>query len=573
MKKVPYGISNFKLLKLNNYLYIDKTQFIKTLEDKADYAIFLRPRRFGKSLFLSTLLYYYDEYYADLWDDIFSGLYIGNNPTPLKSAYQVLFFEFSGIVTDTVETAYRDFTFSLKVALDEFLDKYNYSENDINKLSGIIDPENLMKVFFGIVKNARIYVLIDEYDHFANSILGTDFNLFKEIVGKGGFVRSFYETIKAATQKGIIERMFITGVTPITLDSLTSGFNIVENISNKKEFNELAGFTHKESRQVLNYSLISCPDLEYEQLQQDITYFYNGYRFSVDADNSIYNANLLMYFVKSFDLEGCQYPMKMLDSNIASDYGNIMQLFAIGNKEDNYQILSELIYKGEVTASLKDKFDFTAGSGLSTMGNGFSHDEFVSLLLSMGFVTIKEKVLNKIKFVIPNYVIKHLYFNYFQVEIEQRAQLKFNTRLLEDSLFELAINNNIELFRSEIEKVITILSNRDRQNFNEKHLKTLLLTILNISDFYFIKSEMEFNHKYPDIMLLQRSPFDVNFQYLLELKFCKKKDQDWQQKKQQGIAQIHGYLKLPDIKPLENLKSYLIISDGERLEMLEVCTQ
>ncbi|MFK5987080.1 MAG: AAA family ATPase, partial [Pseudomonadota bacterium] len=564
-KRIPYGISNFKNLILNNYLFIDKTQFIETLEEQVDFAVFLRPRRFGKSLFISSLWYYYDEYYSDIWQDIFGKLSIGKHPTVLRSQYKILFLEFSGIVTDSIDNIYRDFVTGLKFSLKSFIQRYDYSESSLELLLSYNDPENLMKAFFDITQDARIYILIDEYDHFANGILASDFILFKEIIGKGGFVRSFYETIKTATQKGIVERLFMTGVTPITLDSMTSGFNIVENISNRKEFNELAGFTLNESKQVLAHLFQACPELPPEQLIQDITHFYNGYYFAIDAKNSIYNANLLMYFVKNFDEELCKYPIKMLDSNVASDYTIIMQLFHIGNKENNYQVLSELIYNGEVTATLKDKFDF------ANMGNdGFDFDEFVTLLFAMGFITIKEKVFNKITFVIPNYVIKHLYFNYFQKEIEQRNQLTFNTRALEESLFELAISNNILPFTQELQKIIHILSNRDIQNFSEKHLQTLILTMLNISDFYFIKSEMEVNKKYPDIMLLQRNPFEVNYQYLFELKFCKKKNNDWEQNKKEGIEQIQGYLKLDDIKRLENLKSYLIISNGDELDMVLV---
>ncbi len=572
-KKIPYGESNFKNIILDNSVYIDKTHFIEELENNHKFPIFLRPRRFGKSLFISTLQYYYDESLKKDWNVLFCDTYIGKNPTPLKSSYKILYLEFSGIVTDTLETTYADFLNKVNVALTGFLDKYLFSKETINKVSQQKTPQQKMEVFFDTTKNEKIYLLIDEYDHFANSILASNFTLFKEMIGKGGFVRSFYETIKSATQRGIIERLFITGVTPLTLDSMTSGFNIAKNITQHREFNALAGFTLDESKIVLNLLYEDCPEFKekskQEKLIKDITHFYNGYLFSPLAKNKIYNANLLMYFVDTFDKENCTYPMKMLDSNIVSDYGKIMQLFAIGDKESNYEVLMELIYTGEVIATLKDKFDF----GTHT-GDGFTQDEFISLLFALGFVTIKEQRLNQIKFVIPNYVIKHLYFNYFQRELEQRNQLKFQTRELEEALYELAINNNISPFTQSIQKVVNLLSNRDLQNFSEKHLHTLLLTILNISDFYFIKSEMEVNKHYPDIMLLERSPFDVNFQYLFELKFCKKKDantkNNWEQKKQQGIKQIQGYLQLADIKPLKNLKSYLIISNGDDLEMLLV---
>jgi len=262
MKKISYGESNFKSNILDNSIYIDKTRFIEVLENNHKFPIFLRPRRFGKSLFISTLWYYYDEYYIEIWDDLFSELYIGKNPTPLKSSYQVLFLEFSGIVTDSLESIYNDFLNKIDISLKRFVQKYNYPTEYINLIDKQKTPQAKMEVFFDITNNAKIYFLIDEYDHFANSILGTDFKLFTDIIGKGGFVRSFYETIKTATQKGIVERLFITGVTPVTLDSMTSGFNIGENISNDAGFNELAGFTLEESKIVLKQLQEECPKLD-----------------------------------------------------------------------------------------------------------------------------------------------------------------------------------------------------------------------------------------------------------------------------------------------------------------------
>ena len=248
MKKIIYGNSNFRKIKINNnYLYIDKTDYIEKLEKlNDDFVIFLRPRRFGKSLFLSTLQYYYDENSADEFEAMFHDTYIGKNSTPLKNSYRILFMEFSGINTDAgIDTIYKEFRDNVNSATHRYFASYGYDKY-IDNLRKIKNPSELIKYFFDVVKDDKIYILIDEYDHFANAILAHNMQEFLKVVSKDGFVQSFYEILKGATQIGTVQKMFITGVTPITLDSLSSGFNIVKHITYKKEFNALAGFTQEE---------------------------------------------------------------------------------------------------------------------------------------------------------------------------------------------------------------------------------------------------------------------------------------------------------------------------------------
>ena len=216
MKKIIYAESNFKKVKINNdYLYIDKTEYIEKLEkSNENFIIFLRPRRFGKSLFLSTLQYYYDENSADEFEAIFHDTYIGKNPTPLKNSFRILFFEFSGINIDGgVEEIYSGFRDNIKMSLNKYFSDYGY-EKYIDKLDTIKSPIGLIKYLFEVAQNDKIYLLIDEYDQFANAILAYSMKDFLDIVGKGGFVRSFYEVLKGATQSGVVQKMFITWVTP-----------------------------------------------------------------------------------------------------------------------------------------------------------------------------------------------------------------------------------------------------------------------------------------------------------------------------------------------------------------------
>ncbi|MCI5149861.1 MAG: AAA family ATPase [Candidatus Electrothrix sp. MAN1_4] len=559
--KIPYGLSNFKDIITQGYLYIDKTAYIEQLEEQGKFNILLRPRRFGKSLFLSTLWHYYDRRYSDEFDTIFSDLYISEHPTPLKNSYQVLFMQFSGINTDNAKSIEQDFAFEVTGRLRVFLECHQYPPEIIRRMEAQSSPANLMKAFFEIVRDKKIYLLIDEYDHFANTVLGNDLNLYKEIVGRGGFVRSFYETIKTATLEGIVDRFFITGVTSITLDSLTSGFNIGENISLHKNFNQALGFTAQETETVLR-PLANCSS-GLNTLTEDTARWYNGYLFNEEATERVFNPDMVLYFAKNFDKEECRYPKKMLDPNIASDYRKILQYFSIGDSEQNYQILEELITTGQVIAEHKGTLD---------IAKSFDRNDFISLIFYMGFITIQRAALDETAFSIPNHVIQRLYFEYFKVETEQRSQVSIDSSRLKEAIRELALRGDITALTEEIGKVLALLSNRDFMNMDEKHIKAIILTLLYQSTAYFIKSEPEINNRYPDILLLERNPIQVKYQILLELKYTKKSSgkHGWSQKIEEGNQQVLEYFQLEDIQRLKKLKAFLLVTDGNTVEAIEI---
>ncbi|NEW59924.1 AAA family ATPase [Sulfurovum sp. bin170] len=551
MKKIIYGESNFRKIKINNdYLYIDKTKYIKNLESlNEDFVIFLRPRRFGKSLFLSTLQYYYDENSRDEFEVMFHDTYIGKKPTPLKNSYRILFFEFSGINTDSgMEIIYEGFKDSIKSAIYRYFYSYGY---DISRES------------FARSHPSSVGYAYESHKLFKNSLMliytPTQERWERVLVSKGGFVRSFYEAIKGATQTGTVQKMFITGVTPITLDSLSSGFNIVKHITYRKEFNDLAGFTQKEVEYSLEESIFRrCKDIDRDELLEKIKTWYNGYLFNAEAEDRIYNSTLLNYFITEYNFDKCQMPTKMLDSNVASDYRAIMKLFNIGDSERNYKILQELIETGEVTGVIKDRYD---------LGREFSTDDFITLIYSMGFITIKDEIFGGMhKFEIPNYVIKVLYFNYFTIELERRNSLKISDdmgRLLLD----LALGD-IEPFKNRLSMVIKTLSNRDHQGFNEKHFQVIALSLLSFAEFYFTESQPEKDRKIPDIILSARDERVPN-NYLFELKWKKDKD-SYNSIKEKGIEQVKGYLELDKVKAIPKLRSYLLIGSKDGVEFLEV---
>jgi len=561
MKKIIYGESNFKKVKITNeYLYIDKTDYIEKLEKSNEsFNIFLRPRRFGKSLFLSTLQYYYDENSASQFEAIFNDTYIGKHPTPLKNSFRILFFEFSGIEVEnrTIEQIKSSFIVNVQVSISRYLKNYGYGEEQIEQVNSKKEPSDIVKAFFELVEKDSIYLLIDEYDQFANAILAYSMKDFLQVVGKGGFVPSFYEVLKGATQLGVIQKMFITGVTPITLDSLSSGFNIVSNISNKKIFNAMAGFTKNELKYSLENSIFQkCQHINQEELLEKMKLWYNGYLFNLEAKERIYNATLANFFISNYDYEECKMPLKMLDPNVASDYKAIMKLFNIGDSERNYKVLEQLIENNAVTGIIKDRYD---------LNQEFSENEFITLLYSMGFITIKNEAFGEVfEFEIPNYVIKILYFNYFAMELKNRNNLSGITDI-QNILIDLA-KGNIEPFNEQLNEVIKTLSNRDHYGFKEKHFHVITLALLSFASFYFIDSQPELDNKYPDILLIGRDE-KVPHNYLFELKWMKERD-SYEAVKEEGLKQIEGYKQLDKVKAVPKLRCFLLIGSKDGVEFL-----
>lgn len=561
--KIPYGESNFKKVITEGFVYIDKTAYIPQLEAAGSHLFLLRPRRFGKSLFLSMLEHYYDVAYRDEFDALFGKLHIGQHPTPSRNSYPVLFMDFSGIDTDGGHDAiFQGFDNNVTTWLSKFLERYAYPAEVIQAVLKQPSPAAKMRECLTALDGQKILLLIDEYDHFANSILADDLKLFQKIMGKGGFVRSFYEVLKTATQRGTLNRLFITGVTPIMLDSMTSGFNIGQNLSLHEDFNAAIGFTEAEVTTLLQPLTEQC-DTPLVQLLTDSRDWYNGYRFNLDAPETVYNANMLLYFVKNFDHKRCLYPKKMLDANIASDYGKIMKLFSIGDRNENFAVLDDLLNLGEVTTRQVEKFEFD---------KGFTRDDFISLLAYMGFITLQRGSLIGEVFVIPNQVMRELYFQYFKVELERRNQISIPDRALLLAVEQLALHADIQPLMVEMQRVLQLLSNRDALKMDEKHIKVLLLTLLYQTQIYFVQSERELNRKYPDILLLERKPLNIPHQHLIELKYCKKSKktdeaEGWEAKKQAGIAQVQGYLQLPEIAALKSLSAWLLVTDGEEVEV------
>jgi Predicted AAA-ATPase/PD-(D/E)XK nuclease superfamily len=564
MIKIPYGESDFKGMMDRDFFYQDRTHFIEKLEKwNSNFPVFLRPRRFGKSLFISMLHHYYGLEHKKDFDNLFSKLYIGKNPTALANNYMVLRFEFSRIDTATHESTYKGFFVNTFSSVNIFLGAYSafFTSEEQKFILDQTTPEAIVKSLFSTISKSeiphKIYLLIDEYDHFANELLSFDMQRFKSDVSQNGFVRKFYESIKAATGEGIIEKIFITGVSPITLDSLTSGFNISDNISLNPIFNEMMGFTSVEVEAILHESAILKDEIP--KMMDDLTVWYNGYLFSVDGENRLFNPDMVLYFLKEYSIKN-EYPHLMLDSNVITDYRKIRNIFKIGGNENSkFELLETLVKTGSINFTLTRIFNMEAN---------FTQEDFLSLLYYMGMLTIEEVRNMRWRFQIPNYVIKKLYFEYFTSIYLEKTRFA-NTRMpLDDSIDALVNDGNPAAFFKVIEHILQENhSNRDELAYGEKHLQTLMIGVLYPFEAYYIHSEYETKRGYPDIFIEKMPDKPINYEVVLELKYVKKAAADKvDEVVKEAEIQLDGYMKTERFSRPDVRGFYVVFLGGEVYE-------
>ncbi|MEM1124697.1 MAG: AAA family ATPase, partial [Bacteroidota bacterium] len=471
MLKIPYGVSGFSDMVLGGHYYIDRTQYIEKLESFTErYIIYIRPRRFGKSLFISTLKYYYGLEHQDKFSTLFGNYYIGQHPTPLANSYFVLVFDFSRIRTDKPEHTYKDFTRNTKSAVLRFLGDYGdfFQQADRAAIEELQDPTDIMVALIDLIyikyPTKKMYVLVDEYDHFANELLAFDFNAFTTIVGKNGFVRKFYEALKEGTRIEVIDRIFITGVLPITLDSLTSGFNMAENFSTDIELEQMMGFTLAEVMGVLQE--IELKETNTEQLLKQLQFWYDGYRFSPESNQRLFNPDMIFYFCKYY-ARLRKYPSNLLDANIASDYTKVRNMFGINNKaKENYEVLKEIIREGTVGAQLINRLTFE---------REWTRNEFVSLLFFQGILSIESKNVEQLTFKMPNFVIQRLYYQYFYELSLQTTNLSMAAIDVVGKIEQFAQTNDFQPVIEHIQDILTVHAVEDRAHFNEAHVKAVFI--------------------------------------------------------------------------------------------------
>ena len=564
MKRLPIGISNYEKLIEDGYIYVDKTMYIEKLENFPNPTVmFLRPRKFGKTLFTSTLESYYDILKKDKFETLFRENYIGKNPTPNKNKYYVLKFNFSGVDTNTEESTINGFKNEVVSSVNLFAQRYGLDFYINNNDAAEVILNNLFNAFYFQKPNEKIFVIIDEYDHFANELLGFQKDRFKELVSRNGKVRKWYEILKKGTET-IVERIFITGVAPITLDSLTSGFNIATDISRDVEFNDMMGFTHNELVDLMNSQEIS------EETKNNILPImkqnYDGYKFNKNAEDHIYNSNMCLYFLSNYVRLG-RMPDSLIDVNIASDYAKLSGMLKICETEGKVRIIEDTISGKGIISEITDKFNPEVG---------FGDTELISMLFYMGYLTIKGDMLGLNELQIPNMVMKELYAEYFLNEVKKETNLGINVTENAEIIKGLAYEGKIEKMIDKLHQYLNNLSNRDFKKFDEKYVKILFYSIaMNFKATYSVKSEFEVNREFPDLLLIPRDRTKGYYSIMIEFKYIKKENYTenyFKEKQEEAIEQIESYGELDDIKDLENLRKYAVVAVVDEIYVEEIKT-
>ena len=521
-KKILYGVSDYAEIRKSNGWFIDRTGFIRDLENTR-FAMFLRPRRFGKSLLISILQSYYDVNYKDRFEELFSGTDIGAKPTDERGRYLVMYFNFSAVSKDVGEVQ-RSFDEYTSICIDAFANRYRdrlpsglaeavtaMGRGDCNgKLSLIM--ENLRD------KNVEIYVLIDEYDNFTNTILAeSGQDAYDRLTHGEGFFKQFFTSLKAATSAtdSPVKRMFITGVSPVTMDDVTSGFNIATNISTESLFSGFVGFTHGDVDEILDYFAANAGfDFDREKAKDIILRWYDGYRFASDENAPLMaNTSLVLNFLSKY-LRNGRLPDDLVDSNLRTDYAKIRHLVTVGRRlNGNFSLLEGIIQNGGRVSNLVDSFQ---ARDMSKPQN------FVSLLYYFGMLSIRGSSGPLVDFTVPNETVRGFMGAFVPSAYEEIGAV--NPRIFDLTQALAAFSE-----KGEWKPVMDILATLVRETMavrdkieGEKFVQATMIAYLRSAvSAYFVRHEYEANGGYADLLLepdLLRYP-GVKHALLMEIKY------------------------------------------------------
>ena len=559
-KRIPYGMQNWEDVRLDNHYYVDKTQFIPKIEAANRFFFFIRPRRFGKSLLISMLQHYYDINKADSFDRLFGDLWIGQHPTPDHNTYLVLSLNFS-MFSGSLE-GYEDRLneYCLDMTMD-FCHRYAalLPEDTLDELRQKKTAQSMLNHINIAAQrtNQKIYLFIDEYDHFTNTILSDPSSETKyklETHGTGAF-RTFFNAIKGTTVTAI-KHLFITGVSPVTMDDLTSGFNIGTNYTTQAEFNAMVGFTEAEVRQMLEYYRQYYPFRHtIDELIEAMRPWYDNYCFSEDCidEPPMFNSDMTLYFVYFYTKDKGRFPKQMLDTNIRTDYNKLRMLIRKDRGfEHNASIIQHIVETGGITADLKDHFPSESIT---------DPDNFVSLLYYFGMLTIAGCKRGKIEFRIPNQTVREQIYGYLTSTYKENdlvADDFFRRQLMENMAFDGDWRPYFEFIADALRR---FSSNRDKAK-GEAYVHGFTLAQTCLTNLYLPVSELDAGAKtfigdtviggYADIYLQPMLAIypDIEHSYVLELKYLPSSSSDAEVAKarETAIGQITRYAQSLNIE-------------------------
>ena len=518
-KQIPYGVTDFDLISKERYYYVDKTNFIPQLESSPRYQFFIRPRRFGKSLLLSMLEDYYDMGKKEQFESLFSDTYIGQNPTNERNTYLILKFNFSQ-VNAKMEQVEASFEAHCSKVFELFNSAYAHllTANYLNKFEREINSYDKLELICNFSKenNLKLYIIIDEYDNFANTILTTyGKDSYRALTHGEGFFRFFFSKLKGGTtgSNAGISKMFITGVSPITLDDVTSGFNIGWNLTARKNLNGLVGFSIAEVTEMIEYyRSFGLIPYETAELLSIMELWYNNYRFTVDSKDTMFNSDMVLYFVNCIIQDGCM-PNDLVDHNVKIDYNKLKHLFILDKKiNGNFSAMKAILENGGITSEIMTSF---------SIEDLLKKECFVSLMYYFGLLTIGGEEMGLPRLVIPNKTIQFFFATYVRLGYDEAEIYKINRSDFAGLMGRMAHFGEWQpVFKYLADAINKQTSIRDFIQ-GENMIKGFLLAYLNTTNHYTIFPEKEMNKGYADLYL---EPFMVQYKemtcsYIIELKY------------------------------------------------------
>ncbi len=556
-KKVPYGYAFFPGMMADNYVYIDKTKYIKELElCDSKYPIMLRPRRFGKTMFINTLKAYYDLAAGQNFETNFNGTWIYAHRTSLASSFYVLNFDFSGNASgDVIE----NYILAVKNGIADFLIRYPVKDAEAVLNKTYKSPGALINDFFIAVTSAtgkKIYVMIDEYDQSMNDLLASDKLKFQSYTGNNGFLKDFYSKLKTATNS-CIDRVFITGVTSISLDSMTSGFNIALNISANKKFAAMFGFTEAEVHTLIN-ELIDLKKVGRTSLDiiERMRAFYNGYKFNRRAPISVFNSSMALFYLMHLRDEG-EEPDDLLDPAVASDLSKIDGILKFANADELEKVVRSCLLREPVYfESLSAAINLNAKDKLS-------YKDLLSALIYLGYLTYSA---DGSYLVIPNRVIGQQFYDYYCQRILKLTSAGFYKNEFESSYCELLIGKPQKFISLVSDKFNSTNGIHRGAHLRESDFVTLFQSSLFFSNDYEVRAEEEaFGHArgYTDLVFLARDR--IHCSYVFEFKYLTKSGASSElisKAVNDARDQLERYCSQSSLKEIANLKKVVLVFRG-----------
>lgn len=576
-KRIPYGVSDFMDIIQRNQYYVDKTMYLPMLEDEADALFFIRPRRFGKSLFISMMQAYYDIGMRDRFQELFGNLWIGSHPTEYQGQFQILYLDFSKIGGDITELK-ENFNTYCNDCIDNFIEKYQeyYPERVVEKVLKAETAARKLNLI-GIAsekEKSPLYLIVDEYDNFTNVVLNEHGEkVYRALTHASGFYREIFKVFK-----GMFSRIFMTGVSPVTLDDLTSGFNIGWHISTKPSFNQMLGFSTEDVREMIEYYKTSGKiqaDYDTDTIIGNIKPWYDNYCFSADAlltQSKVFNCDMVLYYIRNY-MENGKSPAQMIDPNTKTDYNKMKKLLQLDKLDGNRKgILYQIAEEGEIVSTLATSFPASALTDPNI---------FISLLFYYGMLTIKGTRGDKMIFCIPNNNVRKQYYEYLLEQYEEKSPL--NTSKLTDYYYDMAYDGKWReglLFMADAYAKVS--SVRDSIE-GERNLQGFFMAYLNLNNYYYTAPELELNHGYCDFFLLpDLTHYETKHSYIIELKMLPKKvfnavadngkmtnaEEQWEQ----AVVQINRYATAPRVEALRQgtqLHKVIMQFEGWELKRME----